>query len=136
MNVIIETNVLLSAALRDRLPEQVVRYVATQDDCRWIVSAEIVGEYIEVLKRPKFGLTSAFLTQWSDLIALRTIVLPSPPFEISFPRDPKDAIFLAAALSGGADYLVTGDTALLQLRSSIPTRIVSVAEFAAEFKIT
>lgn len=63
MNVLIDTNVLLSAALRDRLPEQVVRYVATADDCRWIVTAEIVLEYVEVLKRPKFGLSPPLLQE-------------------------------------------------------------------------
>lgn len=34
MNVLIDTNVLLSAALRDRLPESVVLYVASRDDVR------------------------------------------------------------------------------------------------------
>ncbi len=32
MNVLIDTNVLLSAALRDRLPERVVLHIASQDD--------------------------------------------------------------------------------------------------------
>jgi uncharacterized protein len=138
MNVIVDTNVLLSAALRDRLPEQVVRYVATQDECRWIVTAEIVSEYLEVIKRPKFGLTAELLQQWAELISLRTVIVPSPPIEFSFPRDPKDAVFLAAALSSGADYLITGDNDLLHSRASLATatRIVSIAEFAAEFKIT
>ncbi len=138
MNVIVDTNVLLSAALRDRLPEKVVRDVATEDDFRWIATAEILSEYIEVIKRPKFRLTAELLEQWSNLITLRTVVIPSPPIEISFPRDPKDAIFLAAALSSGADHLITGDNDLLHSRASLATatRIVSIAEFAAEFKIT
>ena len=56
MNVLIDTNVLLSAALRDRLPERVVVYVAGRDDVRWLVTPEILGEYAEILRRPKFGL--------------------------------------------------------------------------------
>lgn len=32
MTVLIDTNVLLSAALRNRLPERVVLYVSMQDD--------------------------------------------------------------------------------------------------------
>jgi hypothetical protein len=31
MKVLVDTNVLLSAALRDRLPEQVVVFIATHD---------------------------------------------------------------------------------------------------------
>ncbi len=48
MNVLIDTNVLLSAALRDKLPERVVLYVATRDDCQWLVTPEILAEYTDV----------------------------------------------------------------------------------------
>ena len=136
MNVLIDTNVLLSAALRDRLPENVVRYVAASDDCRWIVTAPILLEYLEVVRRPKFGLTTETIRQWADLIAMRTLTVPSPPVDVSFPRDPKDAIFLSAAVSSGADFLITGDKDLLQSHASLATRIISAADFAAEFKIT
>ncbi len=136
MNVLIDTNVLLSAALRDRLPETVVRYVATSEECRWIVTAPILLEYLEVVGRPKFGLMSEIIRQWTDLIAMRTVTVPSPPIDVNFPRDPKDAIFLSAAISSGADFLITGDNDLLQSRALLATRIVSIAEFVAEFKIT
>ncbi len=63
MNVLIDTNVLISAALRDRLPERVVLYVATRDDCRWLVTPEILAEYVDVLRRPKFGLPEDVLKQ-------------------------------------------------------------------------
>ena len=56
MNVLIDTNVLLSAALRDKLPERVVLHVAGHDEFRWLVTPEILTEYTEVLRRPKFGL--------------------------------------------------------------------------------
>ncbi len=52
MNVLIDTNVLLSAALRDKQPERVVLHVATRDDCKWLVTPEILAEYTEVLRRP------------------------------------------------------------------------------------
>jgi len=136
MNILIDTNVLLSAVLRDRLPESVVRYVASNDECRWIVTAPILGEYLEVVGRPKFGLTSELIRQWADLLAMRTIAIPSPPIHVSFPRDPKDAIFLSAAISSAADFLISGNKDLLESRTSLATRIVSVAELAAEFKIT
>lgn len=138
MNVLIDTNVLISAALRDRLPEKVVLYVATNDQCRWIVTAEIVQEYLGVIARPKFGLSADVLRQWADLVSMRTIGVPSPPVDVAFPRDPKDSVFLSAAIAAAADYLVTGDNDLLQSRGSLAlaTRILSVAEFAAQFKLS
>lgn len=136
MNVLIDTNVLLSAALRDRLPERLVLHVASEDDIRWLVTAEILAEYTEVLGRPKFGLDQETLQRWSELLAMRTVTIDSPANVPDFPRDPKDAPFLAAALAGHADFLVTGDNDLLQAGKLVATRIVTTADFAAELGIT
>ena len=121
MNVLIDTNVLLSAALRDKLPERVMLYVATP---------EIVQEYVEVLRRPKFKLSPETLQRWTELVDMRTINVGSPPAMPDFPRDPKDAPFLAAALLTEADYLITGDKDLLEAKDTVATRIVTAAEFA------
>lgn len=135
MNILVDTNVLLSAALRDGLPEKVVLFVAAAADYRWIVTSDIQQEYLEVLKRPKFGLSQEIIEHWAELIEMRTIVVANPPINIDFPRDPKDAPFLAAALVTNADYLITGDKDLLQARTTLSTRIVTVSEFIAELNI-
>ena len=43
------TSNLPSAALRDRLPERVVLFVATKDDWKWLVTPEILIEYMSIL---------------------------------------------------------------------------------------
>ena len=136
MNVLIDTNVLLSAALRDRLPERVVLHVATRDDVRWIVTPEILAEYRGVLRRPKFGLDEQALQRWDELLAMRTVNIASPPHTPDFPRDPKDAPFLAAALAANADFLITGDKDLLDAKDLLATRILTAAEFSSELDIT
>jgi putative PIN family toxin of toxin-antitoxin system len=136
MNALIDTNVILSAALRNRLPERVVLFVATHENWRWLVTPEINAEYLQVLRRPKFGLTLEMLSHWETLLNLRTVKVGSPPIVADFPRDPKDAPFLAAALDTRADLLITGDRDLLDARNLVPTRIVSVSEFAHEFQVS
>ena len=135
MNVFIDTNVLLSAALRNRLPEQVVLHVAMQETIRWLVTAEIMDEYVNVLQRPKFNFPDQLIQDWLGLLRLRTVRVASPTVTIEFPRDPPDAIFLAAAISNHADLLITGDNDLLKGATVATTRIVSVAEFAASHGI-
>ena len=135
MNVVIDTNVLLSAALRDRLPERVVLYVAGRDDWRWVVTPEILAEYTAVLRRPRFHLDEKVLERFAELLAMRTVNVGSPPSVPDFPRDPKDAPFLAAALASGAHFLITGDKDLLEAKGIVPTRIVTVAEFSSAFGI-
>jgi putative PIN family toxin of toxin-antitoxin system len=134
VKVIIDTNVVLSAALRDRLPERVVRFVAEQDEWRWLITDEILAEYVEVLRRPKFEFSSELISEWEALLALRTVVVPTAQL---FPllRDPKDAPFLAAAISSTADFLITGDRDLLDAELGLSTCVLSVAKFAKQFQI-
>jgi putative PIN family toxin of toxin-antitoxin system len=86
------------------------------------------------LKRPKFGLPESLVQQWLDLIQMRTLVIPSPATTM-LPRDPKDAMFLAAAVAANAGYLITGDNDLLQGNPDITTQIVTPAQFAAVFGV-
>jgi putative PIN family toxin of toxin-antitoxin system len=110
--------------------------VAGRDDCRWLVTPDIVAEYTDVLRRPKFALEDETLQRWAEMLALRTVNVGSPPSVPDFPRDPKDAPFLAAALATGADFLITGDKDLLEAKALVATRIVTVAEFSREFGIS
>jgi putative PIN family toxin of toxin-antitoxin system len=136
MKVLVDTNVLLSAALRNRLPERVLLHVAASDDFRWLATPEILAEYVEVLRRDKFGLTEVTLEHWANLLQMRTVNVGSPPATpVSFP-DPKDAPFLAAVLATDADFLITGDKKLLKAKDVVATRIVTVAEFSNEYQIT
>ena len=89
MKILLDTNVLLSAAWRDRLPEKVVQHIATNRDCQWIVTAEILKEYLELLQRPKFGLSLALLQQWAELIEMRTVLVPTPTVDVAFGARPE-----------------------------------------------
>jgi len=46
-----------------------------------------------------------------------------------FPRDYKDAKFLACAVTTGADYFVTGDRDFSEAQKLLSTTILSVAQF-------
>lgn len=50
---------------------------------------------------------------------------------IPFPRDVKDAMFLACAVASDADYFITGDRDFTEARKLVNTRIVSVNQFEA-----
>jgi len=102
MRVVIDTNLLVSAVIRDRLPERVLLWCLGQSDIEWLVTPEIMAEYSAVIQRPKFAL----------------------------PRDRKDAPFLMCAASGEADYLITGDGDFSEAQALIATPILSVRAFA------
>lgn len=128
MKVVIDTNVLVSAVLRDRDPEAVILFVLEQDDFTWVVSDAILTEYRNVLARKRLGIPDLIQQRWLELIGSLTSIV-SVDQTISFPRDPKDAKFLACALSARAEFLITGDRDFSEARRLVSTTILSVSQF-------
>jgi putative PIN family toxin of toxin-antitoxin system len=128
MKVLIDTNVLVSAALKDKIPEEVILFVVLHADMQWMVSPEILAEYKEVLSRSKFGLPHEIRNQWFDLLDVFTTVVEAD-VEIDFPRDRQDAKFLACALAANADYFITGDRDFTEAHKLVNTTILSASLF-------
>ena len=59
----------------------------------------------------------------------RRVVLVEVNEKIDFPRDQKDAKFLACSLSSNAEYLITGDKDFEDAHKMGVTTVISVAEF-------
>lgn len=132
MRVVVDTNVVVSALLRDRNPERAILHLVGNPDCEWVVSEEILAEYREVLRRPKFALPASLLEQWEARFRNALVLWPTvaPP---DFPRDPKDAKFIACVLASGADYLLTGDRDFEEAEGFPGVRIIGVSGFIREF---
>ena len=128
MIVVIDTSVLVSAAFRNRTPEEVILFVTGQDTFHWIVSDEILAEYREVLSRPKFDLSEEILNQWIEMLESSTVEI-DVDLEIEFPRDRKDAKFIACALAAQANFFVTGDHDFNEAQQMMSTTIISVSLF-------
>ena len=86
MKVIIDTNVLISAAWRNRKPEAVILWIASRKDWDCIVSDEVLQEYREVMRREKFLLSEETLAKWDNLLDKLT-TLTDVDIKLNFPRD-------------------------------------------------
>lgn len=128
MKVVVDTNVLISAVIRDRDPEKVIRYLTRQTNITWVVSPEILAEYLNVLARPKFRLSALDYHEWVSLVLTSTELI-SPMADFDFPRDRKDAKFLTCFLAAQADYLITGDRDFESIEADWRTRIVTANQF-------
>lgn len=132
MRVVIDTNVLVSAALKDGTPEAVILFVVGRSDIEWVASPQILTEYFDVLARPRFKLLDAERQAWQDLLR-ETVTRVEASSSVEFTRDPKDAKFIVCALDTGADYLITGDRDLDDARKMLDTTIITAAEFKRLF---
>ena len=128
MKVIIDTNVLISAAISGKKPEAVILWVVARRDVQWIVSSEILMEYKGVLSRPRFKLSSTQQERWFTVLEEATTSV-GVNAETNFPRDQKDAKFLNCALASKADFFITGDRDFSEAQELIETTIISVSLF-------
>ena len=79
MRVVIDTNVLVSAALRNRDPEAVILFVVGHPGMEWVVSPAIMTEYLNVLARPKLKLLETNRQEWLDLLRTSVTWIEPPP---------------------------------------------------------
>lgn len=116
---VLDTNLLVSALIVPRgLPHQLITEWR-QRRFRLLVSDAVLAEYAAVLTRPhfaeKYGLTPTVIAALlRRMRAEGERVIPTGTVPVAV-RDAKDIHLLAAALSGDAEYLITGDADLLVL---------------------
>ena len=82
--VVIDTNVLVSGILKPLGSEASVLNLVAEKYLTWCVSAAIIEEYLEVLKRRKFGFHPALIELWMEMAGTGfwyrlPALSPSPP---------------------------------------------------------
>jgi uncharacterized protein len=108
LRLVIDTSVLIFAALKPAGLQRTVVLLAMTKPARWYVSRHILEEYRDVLKRPELQIRKGLQQQFLQLIKKNTyLVAKTPHLEIT--RDPDDNIFLECADAARADYLITGN---------------------------
>jgi uncharacterized protein len=134
MRVILDTNVLLAAALW-RGPPHVLLELVRSTNLSLVSSPAMLTELAGVLARAKFAAMFVRLqtTPAQSLAELRQLceVLDPPPLPQPVCRDPKDDMVLALALAAQVDVIVSGDNDLLVLHPFAGIPIFSPAEALA-----
>lgn len=126
-----DANVLAAGFVqRDGLPAEVIdRWRGGEFE--FAVSEHILGEVEHAWENPYY--LSRFSVEQADralaLLRSRAIVTPISATVRGVASHEEDDLVLATAESAGADYLVTGDKALLALRSHKRPRILTPRKF-------
>ncbi len=126
---VVDTNVLISAALvKAGKPYQVVHWIVQHGVL--LASEATFEEVATTLARPRFR---KYLDAEDRLDYLNFIHGNSRFIEVTEPitecRDPKDDMFLELAVGGQADYIISGDTDLLDMHPFRGIPIVRAADF-------
>ncbi len=127
LRLVIDTNVLVSAALKPKGLERTAFLVAITRPARLYVSQPVLGEYAEVLARPELRIRRSARLQLLDLIRNRSFLV-SPRRRLDVTSDPDDNIFIECADAARADYLITGNRIHFP-RFWKATKIIAAREF-------
>lgn len=132
MRIVIDTGVLVSGLIRPQGTTGDVLRSLRDGKFTALYSNETIMEIVDVLGRNKFRqkyhIKPDDISALINLIRLRGEVVV-PAVEITDCRDPKDNKFLEVALTGGADFLVSGDADLLSMNPYRSIPILTPAEF-------
>ncbi|MCK6580990.1 MAG: putative toxin-antitoxin system toxin component, PIN family [Anaerolineae bacterium] len=132
--VVLDTNVYISATFWDGTSRKLVNLIL-DGEAELLTSEAILGEFEEKLQAKKLARYLARLDRppgdiVNDFRESAQIIVPVDVPEDAV-ADPKDLIILACAVSGKADYIVSGDHHLLDLKTYQKIVIVTPAEFLA-----
>ncbi len=137
MRVLVDTNVLVSRLLLPSSSHSAISRVidgAVKGTFTLLLSEDVLGELHELRARKAYLRERIAEDDIGDFVLiLRSVAEIIPRQTDPIPavlRDPRDDFLLVAALFGNADYLVTGDRDLLDIRHELePPRIVTPVEF-------
>ena len=117
LRLVIDTNVLVSAALKPEGLQRTTLVLALTKPAHFYVSRPILEEYADVLARQELGIRKGMRRH-------SHIVKPSRRLEVA--ADPDDNMFLECADAARADYLITGNQ---KPRFWKKTKIITTREF-------
>ena len=132
MKAVIDTNIFISGAISNKGKCALLLNYWKEGKFDLIISIAIINEIIEVLNRPeikdRWDYTQIEINALIESIYTLGVITPGL-YEVKKSRDTKDNMFLACALEGNADYLVTGDTHLSEIKYYQGIQIVNVTQF-------
>jgi putative PIN family toxin of toxin-antitoxin system len=136
LRAVLDTNIAVSALLFALGRLAPVRLAWQANTFTPLVSAATTEELIRVLSYAKFKLSSA---DRDELLAdylpyCTTVTIPGKAPKIPSCRDPGDLPFLHLAAHAKADFLVTGDTDLLDIRDKTRFAIVTAEAFISKLE--
>ena len=127
LRLVIDTNVIVSAALKPAGLQRTVLLLAITKPARWYVSRPILEEYSEVLARPELKIRKGLRQQLFQLIKNHSYTV-TPTRRVEVAGDPDDNRFLECADAARADFLVTGNLRHFP-RFWKKTKIITTREF-------
>lgn len=125
--VVFDTNIFVSAIFWQKGNPHRLLELAIAQKIKAFTSVEILGELLRVLRRDFPGQEETVLDFLSLILKHFKIVEAKAKLDV-VKNDPEDNKIVECAEAAGADYIVTGDKHLLDLKGYKGIKIITAAE--------
>ena len=127
MKIVLDTNVLVSGIFWKGIPYSILQSWV-EGKFELVLSEKIFDEYSRTLAIISKGKKDELITKWLLLIAENsTFITIQKRFFLS--ADPDDNKFIECAIAGNAQFIVSGDSHLLDLNTILNTDVISPSTF-------
>jgi len=136
IRIVLDTNVLVSGIMAPQSPPAQILRQITEGQVRLLVSEPIKQEAKAVLGYSKItkifqkqGISQKIVTSTLTNLLQIAITTPGKLKVEAVKQDPSDNIFLGCAVEGQADFIVSGDHHLKDLKTYQGIKIIAPARF-------
>ncbi|WP_308604171.1 putative toxin-antitoxin system toxin component, PIN family [uncultured Fibrobacter sp.] len=126
MNIVIDTNVLISGIFWRGTPRRFLSLVFRQG-VKPFATIDMMAEYCRIIDKIANKHTDVAAKWKSQIAKVMTVIEKTETIDAC--RDPKDNMFLECAVAANAYYLVSGDSDLLVLGKIKDIPIITVNQF-------
>jgi putative PIN family toxin of toxin-antitoxin system len=133
IRAVIDTNIFVSGIISPKGAPRKILDLARKEVFKVVTSLSINYETLNVLHRAylytKYNLTEEIIDDISLFLYEGTVLMEDRYAVSKIKKDPEDNKFIACALEGEADYIVSGDEHLLGLKHYRGIQIVDARGF-------
>jgi uncharacterized protein len=132
VKVVLDTNVLISGIFFSGPPSEILK-AWRNDEVQFALTPEIVDEYVRVAGIIAEGFPGIEINSILSLIIANSDIVQPPSLPHQICEDPDDDKFLACALAGESDVIVSGDKHLLKLSGYRGIAILTPRAFVSQY---
>jgi len=133
IRAVVDTNLFVSGLISPKGSPRKILDMARNKDFKVVTSLAINHEILNVLHREhiyaKYNLTEEIIDDISAFLYEGTVLTEGRYAISKIKKDPEDDKFIACAIEGEADYVISGDEHLLGLKHYRGVQIVDARAF-------
>ncbi len=126
--IVLDTNILISACGWEGKPKELFKKILNHE-YELIISIEQIDELKRVLDYPRFDFTEDQKSKFLVILTLISTIIPLNQSINIIKEDPDDNIILETAIESEAEFLISGDPHLLNLKEYKTIKIMTVSDF-------